>query len=745
MIINFSTYAKNTLGALYKDNEVDLYGLEVETDLDLFQIDKIEVNFEIDENIFTDSVSILDRTLKLISIPFKSEILMPGVHKLELVAYMKNGNIETSQTCVYTVEEAIGEGENLNDSKNNVGKGVVNFVKITKSDETLDVFDSDGKYIKTLWMNGDTITDAKLNKIEEAISLISDDKLVSIENSIKNRFNNFEEAINNRLVNSEQVINNKFIDMQESMEDGLDNINSLLENEINKVNESVKKVDNNKINDIEVNQNETNDTQTALDLFNNGEKVKTIYFSGGSGGSTGAYISTTLPEDITVGINEDFELLLDFASPNPGKGTLKVFINDIEALSTSITQGESMTKISSSLFSKGNNKLVVYVLDRKGQMSNSLTFYIRYGSTEITSDFDVYSAYDYGSTVRYYFTPTALDASAKLTFYMSIDGEVQEGVNCTSDKRGYYTFPNNLSADSHYCEAYIIDGNGVKSNVLTFNLIILDTNTIVVASDTKNITAEEGEQISLDYKIYMKNNSSFITKTYVDNELVNIGSCGLDTNYYKTSSLTEGIHTIKLEVWDIAETYHDYVTWTVTVTPGTYEMLQPINAGGMFIGSAVNKTNTDERKQYFIGQDQEGNEVLGTLTNFAYNSESGWVNDELIISGNSHVEIPIQPLANNARYGFTLDIEFTSKQIGVEDAEVLTLWDDKKDCGVKITTEKIILRSAEGNECNLYYSDNEKTNVIFVIDRNEAKAKVYLNGVMCEAFHLSDYMVDGVA
>ena len=331
MIINFSTYAKNTLGALYKDNEVDLYGLEVETDLDLFQIDKIEVNFEIDENIFTDSVSILDKTLKLISIPFKSEILIPGVHKLELVAYMKNGNIETSQTCVYTVEEAIGEGENLNDSKNNVGKGVVNFVKITKSDETLDVFDSEGKYIKTLWIDGDTITDAKLNKIEEAISLISDDKLVSIENSIKNRFNNFEEAIDDRLVNSEQVINNKFIDMQESMEDGLDNINSLLENEINKVNESVKKVDNNKINDIEVNQNETNDTQTALDLFNNGEKVKTIYFSGGSGGSTGAYISTTLPKDITVGVNEYFELLLDFTSPNPGKGTLKVFINDTEA------------------------------------------------------------------------------------------------------------------------------------------------------------------------------------------------------------------------------------------------------------------------------------------------------------------------------------------------------------------------------------------------------------------------------
>ena len=174
-------------------------------------------------------------------------------------------------------------------------------------------------------------------------------------------------------------------------------------------------------------------------------------------------------------------------------------------------------------------------------------------------------------------------------------------------------------------------------------------------------------------------------------------------------------------------------------------MLQPINAGTMFIGTAVNKTNADERKQYFIGYDQEGSEVLGTLTNFAYNSESGWVNDELIISGNSHVEIPIQPLANNAKYGFTLDIEFTSKQIGVEDAEVLTLWNDEKDCGIKITTEKIILRSAEGNECNLYYSDNERTNVMFVIDRQERKAKIYLNGVMCEAFHLNDYTVDGVS
>ena len=501
-----------------------------------------------------------------------------------------------------------------------------------------------------------------------------------------------------------------------------------------------------KFDDVQMNEEETTDMQTAIDFFSDGVLVKTLYFANDTSGSVAsAYISTTLEENVMVGTDENFDLLLDFVSPNLGKGTLKVFINDVESVSKSIGQGESTTVIPSNLFAKGTNRLVVYVLDRVGIMSNSLTFYVRYGSTELVSDFDPYSAYDYGSTIRYYFTPTALDTSLTLTFYMSIDGAVQQGVSCISDTRGYYTFPTNLSADSHYCEAYIIDSNGTKSNILTFNLVILDTNSIVIASDTKSATVEEGEQLSLDYKVYMKNNTSFITKAYVDNNLVNTGTCNADFNYYKTSSLTEGMHTVKLEVWDVTETYSDYITWTITVTPSTYEMKQPINAGAMFIGTAINKSNSDERKQYFIGHDQEGNEVLGTLTNFAFNSESGWVNDELIISGNSHVEIPVQPLVNNAKYGFTLDIEFTSKQIGVTDAEVLTLWNEETNCGIKITTEKLILQSSNGNKCDLYFTDNERTHVMFIIDRQELKAKIYLNGVMCEAFHLNDYTVDGVA
>ena len=463
---------------------------------------------------------------------------------------------------------------------------------------------------------------------------------------------------------------------------------------------------------------------------------------GGGGTATAPYISTSIPETIMVGSGEDFILDLDFSSPNLGKGTLKVFVNDIDVMSTKIDQGISNTTISGSFFAKGTNMVVVYVLDRVGMMSNSLTFYVRYGSTEVSSTFDPYVSYDYGATVRYYFTPTALDTSLQLTFFMEIDGVTQSGVPCVSDVRSYYTFPTNLTVGNHECRAWVTDGS-TNSNILKFNLIILDATSLVVASDTSNPTVEEGTQLVLDYKVYMKNNTSFITKTYVDGTLVNTGTCTLETAYYRTTSLTEGTHTVKVEVLDVTETKSDFVVWTVTVTASTYTMLSPAKAGSLYIATAYSKSNVDENKNIWRGVNQDDEDIDATLTNFSFNSENGWVDDELVISGNSWVEIPIAPLANNAQYGFTLDIEFSTKPIGVEDAEVLTLWNETDNCGIKITTEQLIMRSKTGNQCHLYFPEDENVSAIFVIDRDEKTAKIYLNGVMCSAFALSDYEAAG--
>lgn len=466
----------------------------------------------------------------------------------------------------------------------------------------------------------------------------------------------------------------------------------------------------------------------------------------GSGDVTSsAKLSSTDPEVLVLNAGHELELNISFFAESTGRGILYVTVGNVDKYSTSIPQGNSRVSIPENIFTKGTNVMSIYAIDRNGNVSNKILFEVRYGSLELKSTFDYNVAYDHQSVIRFYYTPTVADTSLELTFHMLIDEVERAGTTCVSDIRNYFEFPADLSAGRHFCEAFISDPNGTTSNVIKFYLVLLTSDNLVVASNTRDVVVEEGSQLILDYKVYMKNENSFVNKIYVDNNLVNTGTCGLDRNYYKTSSLTEGEHSVRIEVSNKAGTKSDSITFGVTVTASTYTMITETNAGLLFSGTAFNKTNSDQNKEVWIGKDQYGNTVQGSLVNFAFNNESGWVNDSLIISGNSHVEIPIKPLSTNASTGFTLDIEFLSKQIGVDDAEVLNLWDDNKNCGIKITTENVVLRSESGHECNLYFTDDEFTNVIFVIDRNELTAKIYLNGVMCSAFHLSDYMSNGVS
>ena len=144
----------------------------------------------------------------------------------------------------------------------------------------------------------------------------------------------------------------------------------------------------NKFDNVEVNEAETNDTQTALDFYANGKVVKTVYFTGGGGGNanTPPYVTLLSAEDNILGLGEVFNLELNFLSGVTGKGTLKVFINDIEVVSESIPQGENTIPITDDNFIKGNNCMTLYVIDRAGTMSNSVTLYVRYGSSEIVEN-----------------------------------------------------------------------------------------------------------------------------------------------------------------------------------------------------------------------------------------------------------------------------------------------------------------------------------------------------------------------
>lgn len=472
------------------------------------------------------------------------------------------------------------------------------------------------------------------------------------------------------------------------------------------------------------------------------------YGGGGSGGGTGGggggascYISSSLSENLMVSTDHSLMLDLDFSSPNIGAGTIKVSIDDVEVLSARLKQGETVTEITPDKFKRGTNKLSVYVVDRVGRMSNVLVFYVRYGGLEFESTFDSDSAYDKGSSIRYYFTPSALDTSLPLTFCIEVDG-VLDSIACVSDVRASYTFSSSLVVGRHKCKAWITDGSN-KSTAKEFNLIILDDTSIVVSSNTGSVTVEEGAQIVLDYKVFKKGDSIFNTKIYIDDKLKSTGTCNLETQYYRNSTLLEGTHHIKLVVSDVSNKVSDFITWIITVTASEYELIQPSTSGAVFLATARNRSNADENREVWQGVDQDGHKIDTILNNFTFNSENGWIDDALVISGDSGVEIPISPLADNAKYGFSLDIEFVTKSIGVENSEVLSIWDDTKNVGIKITLEEAIIKSTE-NEKRLYFSENENMSIMFVIDRNEKTAKILLNGVVSGGFALGDYVADGV-
>lgn len=109
MKIKFDVYMNQQLGVLCKNNELNLKGQVAHVaNLDMAQVNKIEVNYSVDADKYTSTAIISDPELSEIIIPFNPDVLQVGANQLELVAYMTDGSVKVSQTCIYNVKEGIG-------------------------------------------------------------------------------------------------------------------------------------------------------------------------------------------------------------------------------------------------------------------------------------------------------------------------------------------------------------------------------------------------------------------------------------------------------------------------------------------------------------------------------------------------------------------------------------------------------------------------------------------------------------
>lgn len=131
MKIKFDAYREQHLGTIYKNNELDLQGQIANViNLDMTQVNKIDVNYAVGSNKYTSTTIISDLVAGEVIIPFNSDVLEVGANSFELVAYMANGAIKVSQTCIYNVKEGIGENDFIDwpDASDSPGYATIAYV-----------------------------------------------------------------------------------------------------------------------------------------------------------------------------------------------------------------------------------------------------------------------------------------------------------------------------------------------------------------------------------------------------------------------------------------------------------------------------------------------------------------------------------------------------------------------------------------------------------------------------------------
>ena len=101
-----------------------------------------------------------------------NELLELGTYQFQIRLYDDNlvsrATLPPCNSCLFIEEPIIIEGEDY-DSSSEVNTAQVNYSMTVYSGETESIFNSNGEYNKTPWLDGDLITDTRLNKIEGAI------------------------------------------------------------------------------------------------------------------------------------------------------------------------------------------------------------------------------------------------------------------------------------------------------------------------------------------------------------------------------------------------------------------------------------------------------------------------------------------------------------------------------------------------------------------------------------------------
>lgn len=449
--------------------------------------------------------------------------------------------------------------------------------------------------------------------------------------------------------------------------------------------------------------------------------------SGGGGGGGGATIPYMTSEFAggAFAYGEAIAIRYEWGSPNIGKGTLHVIVNDVEHETVEVKQGTNRYELTG--LEKGSYTVQMYAIDRGGQYTDTLKFNIRIGALDITSSFDDSVDFNITSKIR---IPITVDTISLDPIYMSrtIDSETITFAAQT----GYNIFElPTLSAGAHKV-TFQATSSVYTSNALTFDIVIADADNLTIISDFAKTEVTYRELLDIEYRVSLKGHTKFKAEYYVDEVLSKSLTIMTGKNIWSTRELELGTHILKIKVSTLDGTKSQEILWSLTVNPSTYTPLEPVIDDSLLAWfDATGKSNMDTDKETWL--DKSGHETPITLYNLNYGS-NGWIDNALKLTGGAYAKIDLQALAENAPYGITVDIKYATRDIGSQNACVLDMrGSDTNGRGFAVDTQYMYLNSST-TKIKSYVLENAVSRATFVIDRDEAIAKIYNNGVLSETF-----------
>lgn len=127
-----------------------------------------------------------------------------------------------------------------------------------------------------------------------------------------------------------------------------------------------------------------------------------------------------------------------------------------------------------------------------------------------------------------------------------------------------------------------------------------------------------------------------------------------------------------------------------------------------------------------------------TFRGFTWDENSGWNNDELVISNGNSIEIDLKPLTAAVKdNGLTFEIEFSTFNVSNDDGVICKIKDEGDNTpGIEITASEAKFCDNAKNIVSTKFKSGENNRIVFVVDpttQGKPLMYIYVNGAACGA------------